>query len=321
MKIIVLFSIVFLFSSCLKDDKPVKAHQAGTINTVQIEIGYPYTNQVYYDCYSNKIVASNTKYAWDLAFECAPNGFHVLNNTAKGEFTARVKNMSFNAVNSITNLNWKWDAENGNLDSTAIGDWRNSTIVYVLDLQYDALGNHLGYKKITFLTVNTSEYSFKAANLDGSEEKVFHVSKNQNLNFIHFTFSNGGQSLALEPHKNEWDLLFTNHYHKFSNLSMPFVLTQVLTNKHNGVLVAEDNNNLFQSTHLSDTSLNQFTNNWDEIGYDWKIRNSQDNSYTIDNNKSFIVKSVKGFFYKIRFIDFYNNSGIKGYPTFEIQKL
>ena len=104
-------------------------------------------------------------------------------------------------------------------------------------------------------------------------------------------------------------------------LPMPFVLTQVLTNKHNGVLVSEDKNNLFQATTLADTNRNLFTNNWDEIGYDWKVRNSQDNSFTIDNNKSFIVKTVENLFYKIRFTDFYNSNGLKGYPTFEIQKL
>ena len=64
-----------------------------------------------------------------------------------------------------------------------------------------------------------------------------------------------------------------------------------------------------------------FTNYWDEIGYDWKIRNSQDNSFTIDANKSYILKTTEELFYKIRFTDFYNSSGVKGYPTFEIQKL
>jgi len=125
----------------------------------------------------------------------------------------------------------------------------------------------------------------------------------------------------LEPEKNAWDLLFTNHHHKFDNLALPFVLTQVLTNKHNGVVVAEDNNNNFFNITLKDTINYNFTNYWDEIGYDWKIRNSNDNSFTIDEKKSYVLKTTQGLFYKIRFIDFYNNIGEKGYPTFEIQRL
>ena len=313
--------IVFLLVSCLKEDKLVPAHIAGDIETVQIEIGYPYVNQVYYNCKNNQVIATNTKYDWDLAFECSSTGFHVLNNTAKGEFTANMGSVDFATVTSVSNVTWLWDVENGHLDSTAIGDWKNSNNVYILDLQYNANGSHLGYKKIQFISVNATEYTFKASNLDGSSQQTYTVTKNANLNFIHFSFSNGGQTLELEPNKEDWDLLFTNHYHKFSNLPMPFVLTQALINKHSGVLVAEDNNNLFQTTTLADTNRNLFTNNWDEIGFDWKIRNSQDNSYTIDNSKSFIVKTAEGLYYKIRFIDFYNASGLKGYPTFEIQKL
>jgi len=312
---------ILLLSSCLKEDTPVPAHQAGNIETVQIEVGYPYTYQVYYDCSSNQVVATNTKYDWDLAFECSANGFHILNNTARGEFTANLGNVDFYSVNSVANVTWNWDAENGNLDSTAIGNWQNTNNIYILNLQYDANGNHLGYKKIQFLTVDNTSYTFKSANLDGTNEHIYTVIKNNNLNFIHFTFNNNGQTLALEPNKNDWDLLFTNHYHKFSNLPMPFVLTQVLSNKYNGVLIAEDNSGAFQQITLSDTSKYTFTNNWDEIGYDWKIRNNQDNSFTIDNNKSFLIKTVEGLFYKIRFIDFYNENGVKGYPTFEIQQL
>lgn len=318
------FKIAFLslfFWSCLKEETPVPTPKPGNIEVVQIEIGWPYTNQVYYDCGTNKVVSINTKYDWDLSFECSPNGFHVLGNTAKGVFVANKGAVSFNSVNSINGVNWLWDAPSGNLDSTAIGDWRGLNNVYIIDRQYDQNGSHLGYKKIQFETVDNNEYSFKYANLDGSNEVNYVITKNQSVSFLHFSFNNNGETLALEPEKNSWDLLFTNHYHKFSNLTLPFVLTQVLTNKHNGVTVAEDNSNNFVNITLKDTANYTFTNYWDEIGYDWKIRNSADNSFTIDENKSYIVKTTEGLFFKIRFIDFYNDIGLKGYPKFEIQKL
>ena len=71
--------------------------------------------------------------------------------------------------------------------------------------------------------------------------------------------------------KDDWDLLFSNHYHKFSNLPLPFVLTQVLINKENGVLVAENSDANFEELELRDTANYSFTNDWVEIGYDWKI--------------------------------------------------
>lgn len=312
---------ILLLSSCLKEDIAVLPPEPGDMETVQIEIGYPYLYQVYYDCESNSVVSTNTKYEWDLSFDCTPNGYHVLLNTAKGIFVSNEGNVDFSAVNSVANVNWLWDASSGNLDSTGIGDWRNLNDVYIVDRQFNANGTHLGYKKLQVQNVDANSYTIRFADLNGSNEVVYSVVKDYNLNFIHFSFDNGGQTIALEPNKDSWDLLFTNHYYKFDNLPLPFVLTQVLTNKHNGVTVAEDQNYNFFNIELEDTVSYTFTNFWDEIGYDWKIRNSLDNSFTIDDSKSYILKTTEGIFYKIRFIDFYNSSGAKGYPKFEIQKL
>ncbi len=318
---IYLLILTSLLSSCLKEDIAVSAPVAGYMETVQIKIGYPYLYQVYYDCGTNSVVSTNTKYDWDLAFECTPDGFHVQLNTAKGIFISNEGSSIFSAVTSINNAIWRWDASSGNIDSTAFGDWRNQDEIYIVDRQFDENGNHLGYKKMQIQSVDDNSYTFKYADLSGANEVIYTIMKDDNLNFIHFNFDNNGQTLALEPDKNSWDLLFTNHYHKFENLPLPFVLTQVLTNKHNHVTVAEDNSYNFFTISLPDTSNYNFTNHWDEIGYDWKIRNSADNSFTIDDSKSYIVKTTEGFFYKIRFIDFYNANGSKGYPKFEIQKL
>ena len=314
--------LVGLFlSSCLKEETPVPVPVPGNVETTQIEIGWPYTNQVYYDCGTNAVVKTNTKYDWDISFECDTNGFHVLVNTARGIFVANQGDVSFASVTSVAGVDWLWDVPSGNLDSTAFGNWKNSNNVFIVDRQFNANGGHNGYVKIQLLTVNNQYYTFKYANLDGTDEVTYSISKDPNRSFIHFNFDNGGEILALEPNKDDWDLLFTNHYHKFSNLPMPFVLTQVISNIHNNVEVAEDNNGNFGNITLLDTSNYVFTNFWDEIGYDWKIRNSQDNSFAIDANKSFVIKTTEKLFYKIRFLDFYNSIGNKGYPKFEIQKL
>ncbi len=320
-KTIFLFLSIAFLSSCLKKEKPVPAPTPGDIETTQIEIGYPYKYQVYYDCNTNSVVKTNAKYDWDLSFECSPTGFHILLNTAKGIFVANQGVIPFSTNLSSNGQTWLWDNPNGRLDSTGIGDWRNTNNVYIIDRQYYENGSHAGYKKIIFTQVDNQSYTFKYADLDGANEVTYTIQKNNNLNYIHFNFDNGGQTLDLEPNKNEWDLLFTNHYEKFDNLPLPFVLTQCLSNTYNQVVCAEDTNALFHSIELADTIQYTFTSFRDEIGYDWKIRNSADNSFTIDANKSFIVKSTEGFFFKIRFIDFYNNQGVKGYPKFEIQKL
>lgn len=318
---LVICTVFFLITSCFKEENPVPKPQPGNMETVTIDIGFPYLYQVYYDCKTNTIVQSNTKYDWDIAFECSDTGYHVLLNNALGMLCIDKGNIPITDNPDISNASWKWDNPNGDLDSTAIGDWRTVNSLFILNRQYDDNGNHLGYVKIKLTSVDAEKYIFSFSFLNTSTVYTDTVYKNASRNFIFFSFSNAGKVLNLEPPKNNWDLLFSNHHHKFDNLDLPFVLTQVLTNKHNGVTAAEDNDNNFLNIQLSDTAHYIFTDYWDEIGYDWKIRNNLDNSYTIDPNKSFIVRATNGIFYKIRFIDFYNSTGSKGYPKFEIQRL
>ena len=322
-KLISILSILVL-SSCLKEDEKLPPHNPGDTNIVTISIGFPYENQVFYDCETNQILSSNSKFDWDLAFESEGN--HIKLNIANAMFASNEGNVDFNSVNSTANAVWLWDNANGNLDSLALNDWINtqnvySNNVYIIDRSYDNDGVHLGYYKVQFLSVNANSFTFKYAKLDGSEANEFTIIKNANTNFTYFSFKNGGKTVNIEPNKEIWDLEFTNLQHYFSNLPLPFVLTQCISNRYQNVKVAEGNDGNFANITLPDTINFQFTSYQDEIGHDWKIRNSQDNSFEIDPNKYFIVQTKIGYFYKIRFIDFYNEFGIKGYPKFEIQKL
>lgn len=321
-KYISIFTIFFLLTSCFKEDIKVNPPSPGEVETVTIEIGYPYKNQVFYNCEQNKIISTNSKFDWDIGFETGVDGKHVKLNTAKGVLSSNQGSLAFDDVNSVTGITWQWDASNGYLDSTAIGDWfLSSNTTYIIDLQSDEFGNNLGYKKVVFESVNDTAYVFTYANLDGSNLNTFSVIKDNSINFMSFSFANGGEVKQVEPPKTEWDLCFTNYQHFFSNLPLPFVITGALSNRYSKVKIAEDNNSQFSIVQLSDTLNYEFTDYADEIGYDWKIRNSADNSFTIDENKSYILKNKNGLFYKIRFIDFYNSTGSKGYPKFEIQKL
>lgn len=326
-QLLTLLFILLIITSCFKEDVKINPPKPGNINTVTIEIGYPYLNQVYYNCEQNKIISTNTKYDWDLAFECGTNGYHIKMNTAKGILTSNQGSSNFNSVSSASGVEWQWDNSNGNLNDTGIGEWfdfqqdQSLGFTYIIDLKYDIGGANLGYKKVNFLTVTDTTYTFKFANLDGTNEITYTIKKDNSVNFICFTFANGGKTKHIEPNKTDWDLCFTNYQHKFSNLPLPFVITGVLSNKYSGVIVAEDTLNNFTTLTLKDTVNYTFTNKLDEIGYDWKIRNSADNSFTIDEQKSFLIRNQNGLYFKLRFIDFYNETGSKGYPKFEIQKL
>lgn len=55
--------------------------------------------------------------------------------------------------------------------------------------------------------------------------------------------------------------------------------------------------------------------------YGWGIYNSIDDVYVVNSEITFLVIDYAGFYYKLRFVDYYNNEGEKGFPAFEFQRL
>jgi hypothetical protein len=63
-----------------------------------------------------------------------------------------------------------------------------------------------------------------------------------------------------------------------------------------------------------------FSNNQNIIGFDWKSYVFNE-GYIVNPDITYIIKDSKNNYFKLRFIDFYNSNGEKGYPTFEVRKL
>ena len=64
-----------------------------------------------------------------------------------------------------------------------------------------------------------------------------------------------------------------------------------------------------------------FSNMADIIGFDWKYYDFGNNQYYIRPDLFFLLKDEKGFFYKVRMVDFYNQQGVKGTVTLEYQRI
>jgi len=64
-----------------------------------------------------------------------------------------------------------------------------------------------------------------------------------------------------------------------------------------------------------------FSNEQNAIGYKWKIYDFDAQIYSVNSQMTYIIKSVSNRYFKLRFLDFYNNEGEKGFPSFEIQEL
>ena len=318
-------NIIYLFAlilSCEQNEMPITSHIPGDIITKQINMGSSYSKQIFYSLNDNVELTENIKTDWDLAFESSSNSWNIIINSSTFSQLAELVDINFNDIISVNNLDWKWDDPSGINYNSAFGDYRNKNSIYVLDRGYKLNGNSRGYKKIMIDSVNNTAYYIKYSNLDNTNIQNLEIKKDSTYNFQYISLDNG-ETINIEPKKEYWDLLFTQYTHLFSdNEENPaYLVTGVLTNYLHNIMVASDTINKFVDIELNMIDQYSFTNIQNEIGYDWKSYNFTSQSYTVNSEITYIISDINDRYFKLHFIDFYNDNGEKGNPKFEIQKL
>lgn len=319
-----------LFTSCFKEEVPIEPYDRGgaTIKTIETGNNGDYSNQIFYDINDNKEVKVVNRTTWDLGFETTPAGTLVRLNTANLMQASKTGETDFTAITDISSLtlNWFWDRSNGSTDSVALNDWIIAGVptneVFIIDLGEKPSLAARGYKKMQVLGMTATDFTIKYANVDGTNEHTLVISKDNTKNQTCFSFAGNGSVVNIEPNKGDWDVLFTQYLHTFndSDPSVYYSVNGVLLNPTN-VKAAKVFDKEFASITIDDVATYPLESNWDEIGYDWKSFDFVTEIYTIEPQKNYIIQDRNGLYYKLRFVDFYSDGGIKGYPKFEVKGL
>ena len=184
------YLFLFLFTiSCEQEELPISPHQTGDVLVQQIEMLQDYRYQVFYNLENNEIVSENLKIEWDIGFENTPSGFHIVLNSSTYSGLSYIENQQFDDIISSNNLVWSFDDPNGNLDSTAFGDYRLLNGFFVIDRGFDLQGNKRGFKKLKIDSVNSQFYTRTYSNLDNSEISTIQINKNNSYRYSCFSFS------------------------------------------------------------------------------------------------------------------------------------
>lgn len=312
--------LTVLFTSCEKEELPVGAHDAGATLTATVDMNSDYRYQIYYDLATNTVVGQVPKTAWDLGFETSANGSKVIVNSSKAMYACNTGDTAFTALTDTSGFaaGKRWDAVSGNLDSTAVGDWTTSRNTYIIDRGYSHTGQHQGFRKVRFESVNTNEYAVRFANMNGTGEVFMTIPKDSAYNFTFLSLANGGAVVNVEPPKRDWDLVFTQYIHVFYNPTEPYLVTGCLLNRYNTTAIL-DSSTAYAAIGFSSVGSYNLSRMINVIGYDWKAWNGS--SYITYPSMVYVILDQHGYYYKLHFVDFYNQSGIKGNPKWEFQRL
>ncbi len=317
-------AMVILFTACQKEELPVSKIDRGAVITRTLDLGLNYKNQIWYKLNSNKAVNTNSRNDWDLAFESGDKGNHVLLNSAKLMFAACTKKQNFAdvTINDTIGFSAKKKCDDISvLNSSVIGIFDNiNSSVYIVDLGVDENNHAIGLKKLQLLENTFTKFKLKFSNLDGSDFHETEFSKDNNYNYLYFSLLQNTLQTNVGVTKEAFDLEFTQFTYVFDTMGqrLPYLVQGVIIN-NNKVEVSKISGKTFESISIKDTLLFPLVSKPDIIGYDWKTYNFNTGIYAMAPY-CYIIKDTEGYFFKLRFTDFYNGS-LKGFPKFEIQKL
>lgn len=317
MKRFLLFLTVLIsLFSCEKEELPKPLTASPSANTVQVSMGSDYANQLFFELSSGTIVAQNNREEWDLGFECGSEGRHIVLNSSKFMAMSATDSYDLAAVNTQTSTTWKYDNAAGKEDSSAFYNWELNR-VYIIDRGNTLTGQPIGKVKMQVTAYSETSYTIRWATIDALDFATVTMEKDDDYNFIFLSFTTGN-SVDIEPPKTAWDLCFTSYTYVFHD-GTPYLVTGVLTNR---TLTRAIRSNLdFTSVNYTYASSLMYSTDLNVIGYDWKTYDFDLGTYIIQFDHVYVLKSVEGRYYKLRFLDFYDQSGNKGAPSFELQEL
>lgn len=338
--------VLFLLSSCFKKEDPITL-PIGNTEITTLFLGDNYENDMYFDLGTNTY-QQKQRADWDLRFETGDKDWGVFINTGNdikvrklGVYNLDEKS-TFDTTKILQTLPILYDAPDGNPENSAFKDWREYKVkpgtatqkdgIYLLELNH-GIGHHR-FKRLQIQSVSDSDfvciitdlYNASGDSILGNNVKTV-IKKNKNQNYTYLSFK-GYTHIVMnqEPDKSSWDFVFTRYIHFFPNILpngdlFPYPVTGVMSNR-NKVKVAKDSTRNFNDISGDDVYAYTFTTNANAIGYDWKSHAfGPGGPYTVDSKITFIICDTEGNYYKLRFLDFNNSKGEKGYPKFEYVRI
>ncbi|NPD47895.1 MULTISPECIES: T9SS type A sorting domain-containing protein [unclassified Lentimicrobium] len=272
---------------------------------VEVITGASYVDDVYYS-FNNGTVVTTPRNNWDIAF--APDNFNV-SILANNGYGVEVYTYPNGAI-----------ADWASLDTTGLSTWApmyNSTEdlydgAFLRNMDYENafdqgwgvynMATHIiegdslfviktvggDYKKLAIVEANPNStantWSFKFANLDGSDEQVvdFGADQYKDMNYVHYSMDNN-EFLNREPNSTDWQLLFT----KYFDYSIPYYVSGVQINSEYVTVQQIDEVN---QVDFEDYVETDFNSNLSEIGSDWKEFDMASFTYTVEEQRVYFTK-------------------------------
>ncbi len=276
-------------------------------------VGQNFENMVYYSLQDGEVSQSPGN-IWDISFDMRLTDLSVRINCGTGlslyyygpiEEWGNVSFEELDVSNQLRNDPTSWSSgafsqaiNTDNLLDVGWGEYDLVTHIVTGDKVFVLVLPSGVYKKIAILSLDDGIYSFKYANLDGTDEYQVQIDKADYYGKLHVFYDiENNQVLDLEP-ESEWDFIATRYIDVIDG-EFFYTVTGILT-RNDVTSYQEDNltdpfmDGIYDSSMLND-SINS-------IGYDWKLYTM--GGYFVVDERCYFINDNLGNTWRVVFTSF-----------------
>jgi len=288
-----------------------------------VSTGPGYANEVYYSL-ENGTVRTEPLASWDIGFQVVGYSSSIITNGGAGVMLYHVPGKTADdwaETLDTTGMDESWDLWHNSPDTWDLGAFNmnsdystgnfgwgeydmvthivSGTALYVIVLPDGAA------KKIMIDGLSGGTYSFRYADLDGSNEVEASLAKSEfaGKNFGYYSIRDG-KTVDHEPVAVDWDLVFGKYVAFLGpDMTVPYGVTGVRSNS--GISAVRVKTGTPATAPVP--NLEDFNSSITTIGYDWKSFTGTE--YKVSDSLVFFVrKDVDGSIYRIVFTGFGGSS-------------